>query len=303
MHRGLFHLLHRAGGGHHFGGGGGGGSSSGGHISGFHSTGTTSGSSGGGGIIGLIILVVIVIVIVLIIRAARKNKVGTKPGAPATGVAPPMPPAPAGAPAAAPVSNLQAGLEAIRAHDPAFDPATFISDAERAFFTVQEAWTELKPEMSRRVMADNIWQQHRVQIENYRTSNRRNVLEDLSVASANIVSAHSDTAFDTITLRFLAGCADYDIDTSNDKHKVVRGNHDFTQWTEDWTFQRSAEATTKTGGGTMASKCPNCGAPLDLDLAGVCKYCRAPVMSGKYDWVLMKIDQVLNGSSGGGYSY
>ncbi|GAC1477213.1 MAG: hypothetical protein NVS1B12_12020 [Acidimicrobiales bacterium] len=63
-------------------------------------------------------------------------------------------------------------------------------------------------------------------------------------------------------------------------------------WQEDWVFQRSSKATTKTDGGTMQQKCPNCGAPLDLDLSGVCKYCRAPVMSGDYDWVLTRIDQV-----------
>jgi hypothetical protein len=57
-------------------------------------------------------------------------------------------------------------------------------------------------------------------------------------------------------------------------------------------FQRSSHATTPSGGGTLEQHCPNCGAPLDLDLAGTCKYCRAPVMSGEYDWVLTRIDQV-----------
>ena len=42
----------------------------------------------------------------------------------------------------------------------------------------------------------------------------------------------------------------------------------------------------------MSKKCPNCGAPLDLDLAGICKYCRAPVMSGEFDWVLTRIEQL-----------
>ena len=65
------------------------------------------------------------------------------------------------------------------------------------------------------------------------------------------------------------------------------------QWSEDWVFQRSSAATTKADGGTMQQRCPNCGAPLNLDLAGVCHYCKAPVMSGSYDWVLARIDQVL----------
>ena len=74
--------------------------------------------------------------------------------------------------------------------------------------------------------------------------------------------------------------------------RVVRGNKQVNQWAEDWTFQRSGSATTPVGGGTLTAKCPNCGAPLDLDLAGTCKYCKAPVSSGAYDWVLARIAQL-----------
>ena len=187
-------------------------------------------------------------------------------------------------------NGVAGGISAITAHDPAFDEAAFRGEAERAFFLVQKAWTELKPDLSRRVMADGIWQQHKEQIDGYVSQGRRNVLEQLAVGSADIIAAHSDQTYDTITLRFLAACADYDIDTRSGK--VVRGNKSVDRWSEDWVFQRSASATTKTAGGTLSSKCPNCGAPLDLDLAGVCSYCRAAVMSGKYDWVLTRIDQV-----------
>jgi hypothetical protein len=139
-------------------------------------------------------------------------------------------------------------------------------------------------------MADGIWQQHRVQIEQYVDEHKRNVLDGLAVGDIAILSAHSDQTFDTITVRILAACADYDVDDGSGK--VVRGNKNVEQWQENWTFQRSSSATTKADGGTLASKCPNCGAPLDLDLQGVCKYCHAPVMSGQFDWVLARIAQV-----------
>ena len=38
-------------------------------------------------------------------------------------------------------------------------------------------------------------------------------------------------------------------------------------------------------------QCPNCGAPLDVNETGDCKFCGAAVTSGKFDWVLSKIDQ------------
>jgi hypothetical protein len=195
-----------------------------------------------------------------------------------------------GSDAAAAAGSVPDGLAAIRAHDPAFDDAAFVGRVERVFFVVEEAWSELKPDMSRQVMADALWQQHKAQIEQYQSQGRRNVLDNLSVGRADIVAAHSDDSYDTITVRLLAAAADYDIDVASGK--VVRGDRRVSEFMEDWIFQRSSKATTRADGGTMSKRCPNCGAPLDVDLAGVCSYCKAPVMSGAYDWVLTRIDQV-----------
>jgi hypothetical protein len=37
--------------------------------------------------------------------------------------------------------------------------------------------------------------------------------------------------------------------------------------------------------------CPNCGAPLEINQIGECKYCKAAVASGRFDWVLSRIEQ------------
>ena len=161
---------------------------------------------------------------------------------------------------------------------------------QTTFFIVQQAWSQRQPDMSRQVMADGLWQQHRVQIQGYVDAHKRNVLDDLTVGDLVIIAAHRDATYETITVRVMAACADYDVDAESGK--VVRGNKHVGQWSEDWTFQRSANAVTPPGGGTLAAKCPNCGAPLDLDLAGACKYCKAPISSGDYDWVLARIAQV-----------
>jgi len=297
-------LLQRAGGGHGFGGGGGGGARGGG-ISGGGGTpfvGGGGGGLGGASVIGLIFVFGFVGLLLVIVFALARRRGG---GPVADGGPPPAYPhsdQPAFAPGSLPwdesqpapqptAGSLQEGVAAIQAHDPDFSLETFKSSVERSFFVVEEAWTELKPEMSRRVMADGIWQQHRSQIEGYAKAGTRNVLDGLAVGRVDVLQTSSDAQFDTIVVRILATCADYDINVANGK--VVRGNkHEMAPWQEDWVFQRSSKATTKTDGGTMQQKCPNCGAPLDLDLAGVCKYCRAPVMSGEYDWVLTRIDQV-----------
>jgi len=291
----------RAGGGHGFSGGGGGGGSGGGGGGTHVFVGGGGGGAAAGGALLFILLfggvAALILVVFLITRFGR--------GRPAAeGFTPPAYPhsdQPAYAPGSLPWDQPQGaattasadddGLAAIRAHDPDFNPETFKSDVERSFFVVQEAWSDLKPDLSRRVMADGIWQQHRTQIEGYQSKGIRNMMDGLAIGRVDLLRASSDDQSDTLVTRVTATCADYDVEIASGK--VVRGNkHDMEPWQEDWVFQRSSKATTKPGGGTMQQKCPNCGAPLDLDLAGVCKYCRAPVMSGQYDWVLTRIDQV-----------
>jgi predicted lipid-binding transport protein (Tim44 family) len=324
----LASILARAGGGQNFGGGGGG--FRGGGGSGFGTGGGGGGGGffffpffggGGGGAGGIIGFVILILVVVFLVGVVRYWMGGGLRGTAAT--APPLPP-PAYSDAPAPPSatgyddthpvgvperfrgatlpgtsdtaisggteSVAAGLDGIRAHDPDFDDAAFIAEVERSFFLVQQAWSERKPELSRRVMADGIWQQHKVQIDQYTAQHRRNLLDNLSIGNATVVAAHTDQSYDTITVRIHAASADYDVDDQSGK--VVRGNRDVQEWTEDWVYQRSSDATTKKGAGTMNAHCPNCGAPLDVDLAGVCSYCKAPIMSGRYDWVLTRIDQV-----------
>src|SRR5580658_4106832 len=169
------------------------------------------------------------------------------------------------------VTPAEQGVAEIQAHDPNFDEQTFLESVQRAFLLVQQAWTERKPDVSRQVMADVIWKKHAAQIQEYINENKRDVLEDLTVSDITIVSAHSDQSYDTITVKVVASCADYDVDTNSGK--VIRGTRNVGQWQEIWTFQRSSAATTKLDGGTLNSHCPNCGAPLNLDMQGVCTYC------------------------------
>ncbi len=313
MTHALAALIARAGGGHSFGGGGssgGGGFHLGSGGGGFFFFGG-GGGGGGGGIGSVFVLIIFVLVVFTMLRFFRRRR--SRPGGWQTSDSAGAPPSATGSsdwshsdqpaistirgdlfPGTAAVATApdtaEAGLDAITARDPAFNREVFLEQVQRSFFVVQEAWTQRKPEMSRQVMADSLWQQHRVQIQGYLDAHKRNVLEDLAVGSLTIIAAHTDAGYDTITVRVLAACADYDVDDSTGR--VVRGNRQVENWMEDWTFQRSSSAVTTAGAGTMNSKCPNCGAPLDLDLAGECKYCKAPVSSGSYDWVLARISQV-----------
>ena len=185
-------------------------------------------------------------------------------------------------------AELDRGLAAIKGHDPQFDLDAFRVGAQRVFFAVQQAWTTREPGISRQVMAEPLWQAHRTQIEAQRIEGTVNRLDGLAVQSIAIVGLASQNGYDSIIARFFANSADYTLD-GNDR--FVRGHQDIQDWSEDWLFQRRADARTRPNGGMLAANCPHCGAALNLDLAGVCSYCGGTAVDGS-DWVLTRIDQL-----------
>ena len=294
-------FLARAGGGI---GGGGGSHSSGGssHFSGGGSHtfvgggGVSSGGSGGGGgglavLFILVPIVVVVIILVLVLRRKSKRSGAAAPSWPsssdegASSAAASWPAATS--PGHVPDTDAVAeGLAAIKAHDPGFDEDAFLAAVERCFFAVEEAWSQQNPELSRPVMTDEAWQRQKSEIESYRNSGRRNVLDNLTVAKATIVSAGSEEGHDVVTVRFRAASANYDLDVASGR--MVHGNRQMAFWEQDWVFQRSSQTST---GGNGGQRCPNCGAPLDLDIAGVCRSCNVSVRADDGEWVVVRADQ------------
>lgn len=181
------------------------------------------------------------------------------------------------------------GIAAIHAHDPAFDENVFLAQVQRLFFAVLEAWTALKPALSQGVMASLIWEQQKAQVDSYSQQGLRNVLDKLSFTSAVIAGALSTPDFDTVTVRINATSADYDVDASG---SVIRGDAAPWDWTEDWIFQRPSTFVTGQPGTITSQSCPNCGAAVNVDITSICPFCDAAVISGKFGWLLTRIDRI-----------
>jgi len=187
------------------------------------------------------------------------------------------------------VDGKLAGVSAIRRHDPAFDENVFLAQVQRLFFAVLEAWTALKPALSQGVMASLIWEEQKAEITSYTQRGWRNVLDKLSFSSAVIAGALRDSGFDTVTVRINATSADYDLDAGG---RVIRGDTDPWDWTEDWIFQRPSTLVTGQSGTITSQACPNCGASVNVDITSICPFCDAAVISGKFGWLLTRIDRI-----------
>lgn len=188
-----------------------------------------------------------------------------------------------------PREDVAGEIAAIQANDPDFTEQQFLDRAQAAFFLLQKAWQDRNVDEGRAYMSPGLYMGWKTQVDQMTAQHRKNVLESLYIQGLHIVRAGHDDNFDTIAVRVDASAKDYDVDDQTGKK--LGGDGSDTPFTEYWTFTRSAGAKTLVSGGVTEKKCPNCGAPLEVNATGECKYCGQAVTSGKFDWVLSKIDQ------------
>ncbi|HET6385154.1 MAG TPA: TIM44-like domain-containing protein [Armatimonadota bacterium] len=154
------------------------------------------------------------------------------------------------------------------------------------FNAIQDAWSSLNWERARPFETDNIFQMHRYWIEAYKKQGLRNVLENVEIESVTPVRFQEDAFYDAMTTRIFASMRDSTVDAQG---KVVCGSPTRPRrFSEYWTFIRRRGASENKHD---IQSCPNCGAPLKINMAGNCEFCGGKVASGEFDWVLSRIEQ------------
>ena len=194
----------------------------------------------------------------------------------------------------APILNLRpqvgdADLSAIAMADPRFDRTAFLARVEEAVTRLQQAWQDRDLAVARPYMGAGLYLSWQTQIDQLKLLHKKNLLENLEVLGTAIASAAHGSRFDHITVRVDARAADYEVDDRSGA--IVFGSRSVEEFVEYWTFERTAGATTPDNGGVLEQVCPVCGAPLKINEIGDCEYCGSAITSGKFDWVLARIDQ------------
>lgn len=180
------------------------------------------------------------------------------------------------------------GIANLRAADPAFDLNAFRNRVRTAFMTLQDAWCRQDLEAGRVFLSPGAYFAWRAQLETLAAEGRRNVMENLQVTDVSLSRVVHGRVFDDLTVRVSAESADYEVDKQG---RIVFGDRSVRPFTEEWTFQRSVGVATSNKPGTLENTCPSCGAPVVLTQIGQCRYCKAAVTSGRFDWVVSRIEQ------------
>ncbi len=170
--------------------------------------------------------------------------------------------------------------------NPDFDWNLFDRRARLIFLELQKAWSDRAWAKARPFVSDCLFQMLDYWISEYKRQHLRNVLEDVRIESLTPVKVTTDAFYDALTLRIFASMRDYTID---DGGRMVTGSKTMPRrFSEYWTFIRRRGVKQKD---KNDEHCPNCGAPLKVNMAGVCEYCQGKITSGAFDWVLSRIEQ------------
>ena len=107
----------------------------------------------------------------------------------------------------------------------------------------------------------------------------------MRLTGSELAKVSRDRFYDAVTLRIFGTGKDYVVRGD----EVVRGSkHRERPYSEYWTLIRTRSHK---GAPKADATCGNCGAPLEISMAGACEFCGAHVTSGEFDWGVSKSEQ------------
>ena len=177
----------------------------------------------------------------------------------------------------------------IREIDPAFSSDKFIGFAREVFMKIQEAWTAKDWKPIRPFESENLFNQHKQQLDEYIRLGKTNVVEKIAIKHCSLHAFQQDGDKEVLTVWLNAVMRDYVIDDATKKVLESDPNRDWYMKYEMVFNRKAGVKTDPTRKGNAVTNCPNCGAPTEITSAGQCPYCGSIVTNGEHDWVLTDI--------------
>jgi hypothetical protein len=173
------------------------------------------------------------------------------------------------------------------AADPATNDQTLVARLGLIYGELNAAWTAADLPRIRPFVSDSLFGYLRYWIDAYEAQGLRNVLEGMRIERWKIAKVVRDRYFDAVTFRIWGSGRDYLVRKATGERLSGDPRRD-RAYSEYWTLIRGAAVR---GAPRTDKACPNCGAALDVNMAGECAHCGSRVTSGDFDWVLSKIEQ------------
>ncbi len=237
--------------------------------------GYSGGYSGGGSIFAVVFIGIMIFAIIYSLKQGKNNNPR---------------------PNTVPITNsfeTEEQIEAkVKANDPMFNKEEFLSWSRSLFVKLQEAWTARDWSTIRTFESNELFEQHKRQLQGYIDNNQINVMERICVKSARLSSFTQVGDKDILKVTLSSKMIDYIIDA--DTKKILKGDKVTERHsTYSLSFVRKTGVKTKAGTSEVnTTNCPNCGAPTQITSSGKCEYCGSVITTGEYSWVLADLTKI-----------
>ena len=181
---------------------------------------------------------------------------------------------------AIPVVNNPQAIEEIKKHIPDFDVNKFLSTGYNIYLNIENAWMNFELDKVRDVMTDEMFNMYESQLTSMEMKGEQNIMKDFRLLNSAITNASLQNNMMQVTTRYVIEFYDYII--NKDTKQVVRGNSNRKiRMVYEMTFIEKLEKA-------KLDKCPNCGAPINMNSTGICEYCNSKIVAENTEWVMSK---------------
>ncbi|MGZ3650324.1 MAG: TIM44-like domain-containing protein [Bdellovibrionota bacterium] len=165
----------------------------------------------------------------------------------------------------------------------------FQEKVSKAFFLIQQSWSEQNLAHMRRFITDGVSQRFNAQFTMMKVLAQKNPITDVKIHGIQVAKVSRDGAYDCVDVMIQASATDQFVCEKFPALNTPGGNEGFTEF---WTFVRRTDH--RPGKDIFHNdSCPQCGAPLTDKLMDTarCPYCGTYLNNGEFDWVLAEITQ------------
>lgn len=176
-------------------------------------------------------------------------------------------------------------------HDPGFSTERFLSYSEQVFVQLQQAWTERSWKKVRPLESESLFNLHKAQLDEFIRNGQINRMENVCVNESFLCDYAQEEKYEFLTVFMNTRYNDYIVEESTGK--VIKGDPNRTYQVQyRLKFMRSVGVQTGEHSNETTTRCPNCGAPVDVSETGECSYCGTVITTGEHGWVLCNMDDV-----------
>jgi len=221
--------------------------------------------SGGGGIsFGAIVIAIIIIIIVVIVT---KNKPNGKGGS--------------GSSSNKYNNYNDIDVSRIISVAPNLNIGEFKMKAFNIYRDIQTAWMNFDTDTIRKLTTDELYNMYSSQLETLKLKKQKNIMSDIYLEEVKVINVKKVGNVITVDTYMRVKCYDYVIKESTGE--TVRGKDNQKIIIEYIiSFVKSSVNDNK------EEKCPNCGAPVEINSSSTCPYCESTLVRDSGEYVMSK---------------